>query len=101
MERLAEFAVCGAFCNTLLPSGYILASIQRLGDADCVGRNLVKQGFPLRVVRAFEAMHPATSKMNTSNGIMTGRLVSFVMSQRYDSDRDLDIYLSARVPKAQ
>lgn len=32
---------------------------------------------------------------------MTGRLVSFVMSQRYDSDRDLDIYLSARVPKAQ
>lgn len=63
MERLAEFAVCGAFCNTLLPSGYILASIQRLGDADCVGRNLVKQGFPLRVVRAFEAMHPATSKM--------------------------------------
>lgn len=32
---------------------------------------------------------------------MTGRLVSFVTSQRYDSDRDLDIYLSARVSKAQ
>lgn len=79
MERSAEFAVCGAFCNTLLPSGYILASTQRLGEADCVGRNLVK--FPLRVVRAFEAMHPATSKM-VSCTYLSGTAVHHVPIQK-------------------